>query len=213
MNTDKNQARGLEKVSHFFLSGQEPSREKVTIQTAARMLKVSKGTIVTYLNKGLLTRIKERGRIYIAKVEIEKLRGSNRQHLIDTISIETRARARDSEQKNSSSQPHTRLRLLEGAGPDISKTAPATKHRNTELLNAEIVSLKRNLSVLADKLERIKFRSERLRKKQQRALADFSKATEAAEQEIGKAHATLLAVEAEMQRLRRSRWKRLFSGL
>lgn len=49
----KIQARGLARVSHFFLSGREPPKEKVTIQVAAKALDVSKGTIIIYLNKGL----------------------------------------------------------------------------------------------------------------------------------------------------------------
>ena len=48
MKDRKNQRRGLAKVSHLFLSGPEPPKEKVTIQVAARALGVSKGTIITY---------------------------------------------------------------------------------------------------------------------------------------------------------------------
>jgi hypothetical protein len=75
MKGRKKQKRGLESVSHFFLSAPKPSVEKkrVTIQVAARTLGVSKGTIITYLNKGLLTRIKEDGSIFIDMDEVRNL--------------------------------------------------------------------------------------------------------------------------------------------
>jgi chromosome segregation ATPase len=75
MKERKNQKRGLESVSHFFLSAPKPCVEKkrVSIQVAARTLGVSKGTIITYLNKGLLTRIKEDGGIFIDMDEVRSL--------------------------------------------------------------------------------------------------------------------------------------------
>jgi hypothetical protein len=80
MKGRKKQKRGLESVSHFFLSAPQPSveKERITIQVAARILGVSKGTIITYLNKGLLTRIKENGHIYIEMDEVRSLGGSEK---------------------------------------------------------------------------------------------------------------------------------------
>ena len=78
MKDRKNQGRGLAKVSHLFLSGPEPLKEKVTIPVAARTLGVSKGTIITHLNKGLLTRIKEGGRIYVSMDEVRTLGDTKR---------------------------------------------------------------------------------------------------------------------------------------
>ena len=77
MKAGKNQERGLESVSHFFFSAPEPSvvKERVTIQAAARTLGVSKGTIITYLDKGLLTRIKVDGRIYVEMDEVRSFGG------------------------------------------------------------------------------------------------------------------------------------------
>jgi hypothetical protein len=77
MKGSNKQKRGLESVSHFFLSAPQPSAEKerITIQVAARMLGVSKGTIINYLNKGLLTRIKEDGHICIGMDEVTSLAG------------------------------------------------------------------------------------------------------------------------------------------
>ena len=53
-------------------------KERVTIQVAARALGVSKGTIINYLNKGLLTRIKDDGRIYIEMDEVRGLADSEK---------------------------------------------------------------------------------------------------------------------------------------
>ena len=75
MKGSKNQKRGLESVCHFFLSAPQPSvnKKKVTIEVAARTLGVSKGTVIDYLNRGLLTRIKENGRVFIELDEVKSL--------------------------------------------------------------------------------------------------------------------------------------------
>ena len=75
MKGSKNQKRGLESVCHFFLSAPQPSvnKKKVTIEVAARTLGVSKGTVIDYLNRGLLTRIKENGRVFVELDEVKSL--------------------------------------------------------------------------------------------------------------------------------------------
>jgi predicted site-specific integrase-resolvase len=75
MKGSKNEKRGLESVCHFFLSAPQPSvnKKKVTIEVAARTLGVSKGTVINYLNRGLLTRIKENGRVFIELDEVKSL--------------------------------------------------------------------------------------------------------------------------------------------
>ena len=80
MKGSKNQKRGLESVCHFFLSAPQPSvnKKKVTIEVAARTLGVSKGTVIDYLNRGLLRRIKENGRVFIELDEIKSLDDSAR---------------------------------------------------------------------------------------------------------------------------------------
>lgn len=80
MKGSKNQKRGLESVCHLFLSTPQPpvEKKKVTIQVAARTLGVSKGTVIDHLNKGLLTRIKENGRIFIELDEVKSLADSER---------------------------------------------------------------------------------------------------------------------------------------
>ncbi|MCG6980265.1 MAG: helix-turn-helix domain-containing protein [Deltaproteobacteria bacterium] len=54
------------------------NKKKVTIEVAARSLGVSKGTVIDYLNRGLLTRIKENGRVFIEMDEINSLDVSER---------------------------------------------------------------------------------------------------------------------------------------
>ena len=213
MKTNKSQGRGLAKVCHLFLSGPKPSREKVTIQMAAKLLNVSKGTVVTYLNTGLLTRIKERGCIYIAEDEVKGLLDSgSRKRPTARRSNESESRAHDAGKKTTCSHPHTELRRLKGGGHDVSETVWGTKYRDVEFLKAEIVSLKRNLAAQAIELEGTKSGLEKLRNKQERELADFTKTANTEEQEREKTQARLLAVEEELQRLRLSWWKKLFNG-
>ncbi|MGD9037943.1 MAG: helix-turn-helix domain-containing protein, partial [Syntrophobacterales bacterium] len=85
MKNSKNHGRGLAKVSHLFLSGPESPKEKVSIQVAARELGVSKGTIITYLNTGQLTRIKEAGRIYVSMVEVRALAETKRKQVKPSV--------------------------------------------------------------------------------------------------------------------------------
>ena len=83
MKGSKNQKRGLESVCHFFLSAPQPSvnKKKVTIEVAARTLGVSKGTVIDYLNRGLLTRIKENGRVFVELDEVKSLDDPERKRL------------------------------------------------------------------------------------------------------------------------------------
>ena len=53
--------------------GKASSEEKITIQSAARVLRVSKGTVVHYLNNGKLTRVREGSKVYILMDEIKAL--------------------------------------------------------------------------------------------------------------------------------------------
>jgi hypothetical protein len=70
MTDSKKQARRTATVSHRLLSSQESPKEKVTIRVAAKTLNLSKGKIITYLNQGILTRLKEGDRIYILMDEL-----------------------------------------------------------------------------------------------------------------------------------------------
>ena len=76
MKDSKKKARRTATVSHRLLSSQESPKEKVTIRVAAKTLNLSKGKIITYLNQGILTRLKEGDQIYIPMDEIRALRDS-----------------------------------------------------------------------------------------------------------------------------------------
>ena len=98
MKDSKKQARRTATVSHRLLSSQESTKEKVTIRVAAKTLNLSKGQIITYLNQGILTRLKEGDQIYILMNEIRALRDSLKKPdvttSIDKSSVRERTKAK-----------------------------------------------------------------------------------------------------------------------
>lgn len=98
MTGSKKQARRTATVSHRLLSSQESPKEKVTIRVAAKTLNLSKGQIITYLNQGILTRLKEGDQIYILMDEIRALRDSVKKldvtTSIDKSSVRERTKAK-----------------------------------------------------------------------------------------------------------------------
>ena len=98
MKDSKKQARRTATVSHRLLSSQESTEEKVTIRVAAKTLNLSKGQIITYLNQGILTRLKEGDQIYILMDEIRALRDSLKKldvtTSIDKSSVRERTKAK-----------------------------------------------------------------------------------------------------------------------
>lgn len=98
MTDSKKQARRTAMVSHRLLSSQESPKEKVTIRVAAKTLNLSKGQIITYLNQGILTRLKEGDQIYILMDEIRALRDSVKKldvtTSIDKSSVRERTKAK-----------------------------------------------------------------------------------------------------------------------
>lgn len=98
MTDSKKQARRTATVSHRLLSSQESPKEKVTIRVAAKTLNLSKGQIITYLNQGILTRLKEGDQIYILMDEIRALRDSVKKldvtTSIDKSSVRERTKAK-----------------------------------------------------------------------------------------------------------------------
>jgi hypothetical protein len=98
MTDSKKQARRTATVSHRLLSSQESPKEKVTIRVAAKTLNLSKGKIITYLNQGILTRLKEGDRIYILMDELRALRDSVKKldvtTSIDKSSVRERTKAK-----------------------------------------------------------------------------------------------------------------------
>jgi len=218
MKDRKNQGRGLAKVSHLFLSGPEPPKEKVTIQVAAGALGVSKGTIITYLNKGLLTRIKEGGRIYVSMDEVRALGDTNRKHQVKpsvTTSVERNKRASVNKERDRPKRPLASFGLLEGERQYLLKCKAALEAKDKELetLAFEVNTLTRNLKIQANELKRTETRLRELEKEQQKLLGEFKKTADANDHEKERPQARLLAVDDKVKRLRRPWWEEFFGHL
>jgi len=198
MKASKNQERGLERVSHFFLSAPEPSvvKERVTIQVAARTLGVSKGTIITYLNKGLLTRIKEDGRIYLKMDEVRRLG-------------ERKRGAAGSTERDQSKQPVTHLGQFEKKRQGLPAAALEAKHKELDRLRSELHDLRQNLQAQTGELAETKRKLRELEKEQKKGLLNFDKATDTIDHKREETQARLCAVEEELKRLKRSSPKEL----
>ena len=220
MKGRKKQGRGLAKVSHLFLSGPEPSEppeEKVTIQVAAKTLGVTKGTIITYLNKGLLTRIKEAGRIYVSMDEVRTLGETKRKHQVKppvTVSAERNKRASVNKKRDRPKQPLASFGLLESERQYLlrCKAALEGKDRELETLSFEVQMIKRSVEIQAHELKGTETRLKELEKQQQNKPGEFKNTTRAHNQDLlEKIQARLLKVEEDMSRLRRPWWQQ-FSG-
>jgi len=200
MKVRKNRERGLERVSHFFLSAPEPAMEKerVTIQVAARTLGVSKGTIITYLNKGLLTRIKEDGRIYIEMDEVRSLRERERG-------------AAGLIERDQSKRALTHFGQFKKKRQGLPTAALEEKHKELERLKSELYNLRQNLEAQTSELAEAKSKLRELEKEQKKRLLNFDKATDVSDHKREDTQARLLAVEEELKRLQRPSWKELLS--
>ena len=219
MKERKNQGRGLAKVSHLFLSGPEPPKEKVTIQVAAKTLGVSKGTIITYLNKRLLTRIKEGGRIYVSKDEVRAFSETKRRHQVKpsvTPSTERNRRASVKKERDRPKQPLASFGLLESERQYLLRCKAALEAKDTELekLTFRVNELKQNVEVQASEWEGTETRLRELEKKQQKRLGQFRNTSNGDNQDLlENIQARLLEMEEEMKRLRRPWWQELFGHL
>jgi hypothetical protein len=219
MKGRKKQGRGLAKVSHLFLSGPEPPEpleEKVTIQVAARTLGVSKGTIITYLNEGQLTRIKEAGRIYVSVDEVRALGGTKRKPQVKPSilpSAERNKRASVNKERDRSKQPLASFGLLESERQYLlrCKAALEVKDKELEALSFEVQTIKRSVEIQANEWKGTETRLRDLEKQQQNRPGEFKSTTKAHNQELlEKIQARLLKVEEEMNRLRHPWWQELF---
>ena len=216
MKDRKNQGRGLAKVSHLFLSGPEPPKEKVTIQAAAKGLDVSKGTIITYLNKGLLTRIKEGGRIYVSMDEVRAFADANRKPQVKpsvTTSAERNRRASVNKERDRPKRPLASFGLLESERQYLLTCKAALEAKDTELekLTFEVNELKQNVKIQTSEWKGTETRLRELEREQQKRLGEFRSTTNAHNQDLlEKILARLLKVEEEMKRLGRPWWQELF---
>lgn len=218
MKDRKNQGRGLAKVSHLFLTGPESPKKKVTIQVAAKGLGVSKGTIITYLNKGLLTRIKEGGRIYVPMDEVRTFGDTNRKLQVKpsvTTSAERNKRASVNKERDRPKRPLASFGLLESERQYLltCKAALEAKDKELEKLTFEVNTLKRNLKIQANELKGTETRLRELEKERQKLLSEFKKTTDANDHEKERTQARLLAVDDKVKLLRRPWWQELFGHL
>jgi DNA-binding transcriptional MerR regulator len=193
MKIRKNQERGLERVSHFFLSAPKPSveKERVTIQAAARALGVSKGTIITYMNKGLLTRIKEDGSIYIEMDEVNRLRERER----GTAGLIERDQVKE---------PLSHFGQSEKKRQGLPAAAPEAKHKELKRLKSELANLRQDLRAQNSELAETKSKLRELEKEQNIRLLNFDKATDVSDDKREDTRARLLAVEEELKRIRQT---------
>ena len=219
MKRRKNQVRGIAEVSHLFLSTQEPQKEKVTIREAAKALNVSKGKIITYLDRGLLTRIKEGGCVYISMDEISALHSSMKKEAL-TISTDTSAAIARRNKINVGQDDQVGL-LLDHGQPENErkdlldyKDAIKVKAVELEYLKSGINTLKRDLAIQASKLEKTQVKLRQLEKEQQERQENFKSRAIADCQELSeKTQAKLLKMEEVPESLRRTRWKELVGHL
>ena len=208
MKDRKNQERGLAKVSHFFLSSPEPAKEKITIQVAAKTLGVSKGTIITYLNNGSLTRIREDGQIFISKDEVRAL---NKKHQVKSSLGKSNSGTSVIKNRNEVKRPLSSFGLLENEREHLLRCKAALEAKNQELeaLRQEVNTLRRNVQTQANELKGTKARLSELEKGQDKRLLSFKKPTDVRDHEKEETQVRLLALEEELERLKRSWWKRL----
>ena len=217
MKNRKNQGRGLAKVSHLFLSSPEPPMEKVSIQVAARELGVSKGTIITYLNTGQLTRIKEADRIYVSMDEVRAFAATKRKQVKPAVTKPAKRskRAFVNKEKERPKRPVANVVLeIERKYLLKYKAALEAKDKKLEKLTFEVNELKQNVEIQSSEWKGIQTRLRDLEKQQQELLGEFKSTTNEHDEDLlEKIHARLLKVETEMKRLSRPRWQELFGHL
>jgi chromosome segregation ATPase len=180
MKNRKNHGRGLAKVSHLFLSGPESPKEKVGIQVAARELGVSKGTIITYLNTGQLTRIKEAGRIYVSMVEVRALAETKRKQVKPSVTTlaERNKRALVHKERHRPKRPVASVVLeIERKYLLKYKAALEAKDKQLEKLTFKVNELKQNLETQTSEWKGIQTRLKDLEKHQQELLGEFKSTT------------------------------------
>jgi hypothetical protein len=94
------------------------------------------------------------------------------------------------------------------------KAALEAKDKELEILTFEVQTIKRNVEIQTNKLERTETRLRELEKEQQKRLGEFKSTTNAHNQDLlEKIQARLLKVEEEMKRLGRPWLRELFSHL
>lgn len=158
-------------------------QQKVTIQGAAKVLGVSKGTIVHYLNNGKLSRIKEGSKVYVSTDELNRLIEAREDPAVITPKTKV-AKKKDI--------VVTKIKAREVAGTTVTVDRNHYEKILTRVGQLELEN--RNLLVYKDNMVKMKsVLSER-------------------EEELQEVMAKLHMMEEELRRLKKMRWwKRVFS--
>ena len=162
--------------------GKASSEEKLTIQSAAKVLGVSRGTVVHYLNNGKLTRLKEGSKVYILMDEIKALLDGKE----DKIVITQVARSADTSEATAKAKIAS-----EGDGT----TFVLDREHYEELLTrvGQLELEKQNLLVY------------------KKSMVETKAAISDKEKQLQRVEAKLLMMEEELRRIKKMGWwKRLF---
>lgn len=155
---------------------------KVTIQTAARTLGVSKGTVVHFLNNGKLTRIKEGSAVFVLKDEIASL--LKREKAPDLISPEVKTAETET------------VSVVESKGDDSGGTTVTVERAHYEELLTRVGQLE------VEKENLLKYKN---------TMVETKGALSHKEREFQQAKAKLHMMEEELRRLKKMGWwKRVF---
>jgi len=191
-------------------------KERVTIQVAARTLGVSKGRIITYLNEGLLTRIKEDGRVYIELDEINSLATSQRKQNVASAAGASPVGDGGTAglpERGQIEQPLTHVRHFEKKPSGLLTAAREVKHSELENLKIELDNLKQDLAAQTSELVAANIKIKQLEEKKQEGLLYCNKAKASDDDNSGDIRARLTIVEEGLKRLDRSWWKRLLGDV
>jgi DNA-binding transcriptional MerR regulator len=192
------------------------SEEKITIRVAAKALGVTERTVQRYIEKGILSKIKDGYRIYVYADEVRKLRQQEYDKAYDTETSVTTGTTQidasdDSHDRDTTvvviDRPHyegllTRLGQLEAQNNHLIEYKEGLERQTKKVYELETsqIELKTNLVKKDKEIEAIKSQTEELEKEKTQLEEKMrEKETRAAE------------LETELQKIKSmSVWKRIF---
>jgi transposase len=162
--------------------GKVPLEEKITIQLAAKILGVSKGTVIHYLNNGKLTRLKEGSKVYILMNEIRALLDGDEEQRVATP-VDTSA---------DTIEPAATA----GLSSEIDRTAVRVDREHYEELLTRLGQLE------LEKQDLLIYKN---------SMVETKAAIYEREKQLEQVKAKLLMMEEELRRIKKmGLWKRLF---
>ena len=170
-------------------------KKKITIQEAAKALRVSKGKVIQYLNTGELTRVREGTQVYVLMDEIEALsdpdKGSNE---IRTLNDHARRLGE--------------IATLRHDDADSKVTAPVDSSGDGD---GTILTLDRDhYEGLLTRIAKLELENQNLLK-YKKSMVDTKAALSQSEKSLQEAEAKLHMMEEELRRLKgMGWWKRAF---